>query len=59
MAKPTDDKDEVNKKYIDDNYLKLSGGTVTGHIILHNTVLTSQYQALSRTTGNAFFCTNY
>ena len=55
MAKPTDDKDGVNKKYIDDNYLKLSGGTVTGHIILNNTVLTSQYQALSRTTGNAFF----
>ena len=55
MAKPTDDKDGVIKKYIDDNYLKLSGGTVTGHIILNNTVLTSQYQALSRTTGNAFF----
>ena len=55
MAKTTDDKDGVNKKYIDDNYLKLSGGTVTGHIILNNTVLTSQYQALSRTTGNAFF----
>ena len=55
LAKPTDDKDGVNKKYIDDNYLKLSGGTVTGHIILNNTVLTSQYQALSRTTGNAFF----
>ena len=55
MAKPTDDKDGVNKKYIDDNYLKLSAGTVTGHIILNNTVLTSQYQALSRTTGNAFF----
>ena len=35
--------------------MKLSGGTVTGHIILSNTVLTSQYQALSRTTGNAFF----
>ena len=33
LAQPTDDKDGVNKKYIDDNYLKLSGGTVTGHII--------------------------
>ena len=54
LAKPTDDKDGVNKKYIDDNYLKLSGGTVAGRIILHNTVLISQYQALSRTTGNAF-----
>ena len=48
-------KTELIRKYIDDNYLKLSGGTVTGHIILNNTVLTSQYQALSRTTGNAFF----
>ena len=55
LAKPTDDKDWVNKKYIDDNYLKLSGGTMTGHIILNNAVLTSQYQAISRSTGNAFF----
>ena len=55
LAKPTDDKDGVNKKYIDDNYLKLSGGTMTGHIILNNAVLTSQYQAISRSTGNAFF----
>ena len=35
--------------------MKLSGGTDTGHIILNNTVLTSQYQALSRTSENAFF----
>ena len=55
VAKPTDDKDGVNKKYIDDNYLNLSGGTMTGHIILNNAVLTSQYQAISRSTGNAFF----
>ena len=55
LAKPTDDKDGVNKKYIDDNYLKLSGGTVNGHIILNNAILTSQYQAISRNTGNAFF----
>ena len=55
LAKPTDDKDGVNKKYIDDNYLKLSGGTVTGHIILNNAILTSQYQAISRNAGNAFF----
>ena len=41
LAKPTDDKDGVDKKYIDDNYLKLSGGTVTGHIILTNDILTS------------------
>ena len=54
-AKPTDDKNGVNKKYIDDNYLKLSGGTMTGHIILNNAVLTSQYQAINRSTGNAFF----
>ena len=55
LAKPTDDKDGVNKKYIDDNYLKLSGGTMTGHIILNNEILTSQYQAINRNTGNAFF----
>ena len=42
------------KKYIDDNYLK-SGGTVTGHVILTNAILASQYQAISRNTGNAFF----
>ena len=35
--------------------MKLSGGTMTGHIILNNAVLTSQYQAISRSTGNAFF----
>ena len=55
LADPTDTTDGVNKKYIDDNYLKLSGGTMTGHIILNNAVLTSQYQAISRSTGNAFF----
>ena len=55
LAKPTDDKDGVNKKYIDDNYLKLSGGTMTGHTKLNNAVLTSQYQAISQSTGNAFF----
>ena len=55
LAKPTDDEDGVNKKYIDDNYLKLSSGTITGHIILNNAVLTSQYQAISRSTGNVFF----
>ena len=55
LAKPTDDKDGVNKKYIDDNYLKLSGGTMTDHIILNNKILTSQYQAINRNTGNAFF----
>ena len=54
MAKPTDDKDGVNKKYIDDNYLKLSGGTVTGHVILTNATLASQYQAISRNTGMHF-----
>ena len=54
LAKPTDDKDGVNKKYIDDNYLKLSGGTMTGHIMLNNKILTSQYQAINRNTGNAF-----
>ena len=51
LAKLTDDKDGVDKKYIDDNYLKLSGGTVTGHIILNDAILISQYQAISRNTG--------
>ena len=55
LAKPTNDTDGVNKNYIDDNYLKLFGGTRSGNIILYNTILASQYQALSRTTGNAFF----
>ena len=55
LAKPTDDKGGVHKKYIDDNYLKLSGGTVTGHIILTNPIHTSQYQAINRGIGNAFF----
>ena len=55
LAKPTDDKDGVNKKCTGDNYLKLSGGTVTGHIMLSNAILISQYQAISRNTGNAFF----
>ena len=45
----------LTKKYIDDNYLKLSAGTMTGHIILNNKILTSQYQAINRNTGNAFF----
>ena len=43
------------KKYIDDNYLKLSSGTMSGNITLNSIVLTSQYQAPSRITGNAFF----
>ena len=55
LSKPTDDKDGANKKYIDDNYLKLSGGTMSGNIIVNNTLLLSQYQALSRTNRNAFF----
>ena len=55
LAKPTNDTDGVNKTYIDDNYLKLSSGTVTGNIILTNPMLLSQCEALSRTTGNAFF----
>ena len=35
--------------------MKLSGGTVTGHMILSYAILTSQYQAISWNTGNAFF----
>ena len=55
LASATQDGDATNKKYIDDNYLKLSGGTVTGHIILNNPLLVSQYQAISRNAGNAYF----
>ena len=55
LAKPTDEEDGVNKKYLDDNYLKLSGETMSDNIILNSIALTSHYQALSRTTGNAFF----
>ena len=43
LANPTNNTDGANKKYIDDNYLKLPGGIVIGHIILSNTVRTSQY----------------
>ena len=42
LAKPTDDKDGVNTKYTDDNYLKLSGGTMSGNIILNSTMPLSQ-----------------
>ena len=55
LASATQDGDATNKTYVDTNFLKQSGGTVTGHIILTNAILASQYQALSRTTGNAFF----
>ena len=55
LANPTNNTDGANKKYIDDNYLKLPGGIVIGHIILSNTVRTSQYQAISGNTGNAYF----
>ena len=56
LANPTNNTDGANKKYIDDNYLKLSGGTVTGHVILSNATLASQYQAISRNTGMHFLC---
>ena len=55
LASATQVGDAINKCYVDTNFLKLSGATVTGHIILTNVVLTSQYQAISRNTGNAFF----
>ena len=55
LANPTDNRDAINKSYVDINFLKLSGGTVTDHIILANHVLASQDQAISRNTGNAFF----
>ena len=59
LASATQDGDDTNKKYIDDDYLKLSGGTVTGHIILNNPLLVSQYQAISRNTGNAYFVQSF
>ena len=55
LASATQDGDAINKSYVDTNFLKLSGSTVTGHIILNNALLVSQYQALSRNTGNAYF----
>ena len=39
---PTSQKDGVNKSYVDTNFLKLSVGTVTGHIILSNPLILSQ-----------------
>ena len=59
LANPKDNRDAINKSYVDTNFLKLSGGTATGHIILATHVLASQDQAISRNTGNAFFCANY
>ena len=52
LAPATQDRDAINKPYVDTNFLKLSGGTVTGHMILTNAILTSQYQAIIRNTGN-------
>ena len=54
LANPAANGDAINKSYVDTNFLKPSGGTVTGHIILSNALLVSQYQAISRNTGNAF-----
>ena len=57
LANPTDNRDAINKSYVDTKVLKLSGGTVTGHIILANHVLALQDKAnaISRNTGNTFF----
>ena len=55
LANPKDNGDAINKSLTESNFLKLSGGTVTGHIILTNPMPISQYQAISRNTGNAFF----
>ena len=55
LANPEDNGDAINKSLTESNFLKLSCGTVTGHIILTNPMLISQYQAISRNTGNAFF----
>ena len=52
---PTGNAQPTPKSYVDTNCLKLSGGTVTGHIIIPNPVISSQNQALSRYPGNTFF----
>ena len=52
VGKPTSKRDGVNKSYADTNFLKLSGGTVTGHIILSNPIITSHNQALNQCNAN-------
>ena len=39
LANPTDNRDAVSKSWTESNFLKLSGGTVTGHIMLPNPML--------------------
>ena len=51
LANPAANGDAINKSYVDTNFSKLSGGTVTGHIIFANHVLASQDQAISCNTG--------
>ena len=55
LPAPTADKEPVTKSYANNKFLPLAGGTFTVHIILSNALLISQYQAISRNTGNAFF----
>lgn len=55
VGNPTSKKDGVNESYAYTNFLKLSGGTVTGHIILSNLIITSHNQALNHNIGNVFF----
>lgn len=51
----TSDKDALSRVVADGRYLKLAGDTITGQIFFNNNVLASNYQALSRTIGNAYF----
>ena len=56
LANPTNDTDGADKKYIDVNYLKLSGGTLSGKITYHDKYIFTGY--LSPGTGdivNAYY----
>ena len=56
LANPTDNTDGTNKKYIDDNYLKLSGGNMTGNIEVPYTPYKVGFNtALSAQMGHHYF----
>ena len=52
--KPTDDKDGVNKKYIDDNYLKLSGGGLTGTLSVPDLDRNQRYTVIRNNVLNYY-----
>ena len=55
LANPTNNTDGANKKYIDDNYLKLSGGTITGPIYLPSSSTVNTSQALNIIIASVFY----